>query len=61
VVPASIQVRLFIHRGSGAVRLMVRPAGSRAVYTPEPVWARSGQIVTLTVQPLLSTSDLVVR
>jgi hypothetical protein len=60
-VRAFQRARFFIHRGQGLVRLLVRPLGSPLEYAPEPVWVGAGQVMELTVQPLLGTSLLFVR
>jgi hypothetical protein len=60
-VGAFERARLVVRRGQGPVRLIVRAAGSSDGFIPEPVWAVPGQVVELTVQPVLKTSDLVVR
>jgi hypothetical protein len=60
-VGAFERARLLIRRGQGPVRLVLRASGSNDGFVPEPVWADPGQVVELTVQPVLKTSDLVVR
>jgi len=42
------------------VRLLLR-TGEGESYAPESVWASTGQIVQLTVRPLLRSSDVIVR
>jgi hypothetical protein len=60
-VPALKHARLVLHRGQGPVRVLVRAWGSKTSYVPEPVWASPGQVLELTVQPVLRTSELVAR
>ena len=55
---------LLVHYQSpagGPIRLLLRPVGSSASFTPEPIWARAGETVELTIQPLLTTSQMIVR
>ena len=42
------------------VRLLLR-TGDGESYAPESVWASAGQVVQLTVRPLLRSSDVIVR
>jgi hypothetical protein len=45
----------------GPIRLLLKAIGSGETYTPEPIWARAGETVELTIQPLLTTSQMIVR
>lgn len=60
-VPALRKAKLLVHRGAGPLRVVLRPTGSLSGYAPEPIWVGSGEVARLTVQPLLTTSELSLR
>ena len=60
-VPALRSSRLAIQRGSGPLRLVLRPSASSEAFVAEPVWVTPGQVVHLTVHPMLGASELTVR
>ena len=37
-VPALRTTRLLVHRGSGPLRVVLRPTGSLSGFAPEPIW-----------------------
>jgi hypothetical protein len=62
-VPATQRADLVIrgHSRVGApIRLLLRDVGTGQTYTPEPIWGRAGDVVHLTVQSLLTTSELLI-
>lgn len=63
-VSAASHADLFVpgHSTVGdSIRLLLRVAGTGQTFAPEPIWGRAGDVVELTVQPLLTTSELTVR
>jgi hypothetical protein len=63
-VPATRRADLVFpaHSAAGArIQLLLRDAGTGASYSPEPIWSGPRDVVELTVNPLLSTSELTVR
>ena len=63
-VPATQQAELVIRgrsRVGGPILLALRDAGSGEMFTPEPIWGRAGDVAELTIQPLLTTSELTLR
>ena len=63
-VAALERVELIVPRTSlmaDPIRLLLRRAGSNEEFAPEPLWARPGEVVQLTIQPRLSTSQMTLR
>ena len=60
-VPPLEETQMVIYRGSGTLRLLLRPTGSNESFAPEVVWVEAGQLVELIVHPMLQTSEMVVR
>jgi hypothetical protein len=60
-VPPLKDTQIVIYRGSGPLRILLRPTGSNESFAPEPVWVEAGQLVELTVHPMLQTSEMIVR
>jgi hypothetical protein len=58
-VRALERTRLVIPRTQGPIHLIVRALGSSHEVFAEAVWAVRGQVVQLTVQPVLGSSDVV--
>jgi hypothetical protein len=60
-VPPLKETQMVVYRGSGPLRVLLRPTGSNESFAPEAVWVEAGQLVELIVHPMLQTSEMVVR
>jgi hypothetical protein len=60
-VPPLEETQMVIYRGSGTLRLLLRPTGSNESFAPDAIWVEAGQLVELIVHPMLQTSEMVVR
>jgi hypothetical protein len=48
-------------RVGAPIRLLLRDVGTGETFTMDPVWGRAGDVIDLTIHPLLATSEAMVR